>query len=107
MVAHLCVIKGVIYFDGSLVIFFILLFSGTVTAANASTLNDGAAALVLMTADAAKRLNVTPLARVVCKFFVDACFMESFTVGLLLVRTHKVKKEAVLVDIAGKNKKTV
>uniref|UniRef100_A0A672YGD6 acetyl-CoA C-acetyltransferase n=1 Tax=Sphaeramia orbicularis TaxID=375764 RepID=A0A672YGD6_9TELE len=39
--------------------------NGTVTAANASTLNDGAAALVLMTADAAKRLNVTPLARVV------------------------------------------
>uniref|UniRef100_A0A665W8V7 acetyl-CoA C-acetyltransferase n=1 Tax=Echeneis naucrates TaxID=173247 RepID=A0A665W8V7_ECHNA len=39
--------------------------NGTVTAANASTLNDGAAALVLMTADAAKRLNVTPLARIV------------------------------------------
>uniref|UniRef100_A0A665W7V8 acetyl-CoA C-acetyltransferase n=1 Tax=Echeneis naucrates TaxID=173247 RepID=A0A665W7V8_ECHNA len=45
-------------------------FSGTVTAANASTLNDGAAALVLMTADAAKRLNVTPLARIVS--FADA-----------------------------------
>ncbi len=40
-------------------------FAGTVTAANASTLNDGAAALVLMTADAAKRLNVTPLAKIV------------------------------------------
>lgn len=37
------------------------------TAANASTLNDGAAALVLMTADAAQRLNVTPMARVVGK----------------------------------------
>uniref|UniRef100_A0A8B9LCQ4 acetyl-CoA C-acetyltransferase n=1 Tax=Astyanax mexicanus TaxID=7994 RepID=A0A8B9LCQ4_ASTMX len=35
--------------------------NGTVTAANASTLNDGAAAVVLMTADAAKRLNVKPL----------------------------------------------
>lgn len=46
---------------------FCLLFLGTVTAANASTLNDGAAALVLMTADAAKRHNVTPLARIVCK----------------------------------------
>lgn len=34
------------------------------TAANASTLNDGAAAVVLMTAGAAKRLNVTPLARI-------------------------------------------
>lgn len=40
---------------------------GTVTAANASTLNDGAAALVLMTADALKRLGVSPLARIVCK----------------------------------------
>ncbi|XP_043854049.1 acetyl-CoA acetyltransferase, mitochondrial [Dromiciops gliroides] len=38
--------------------------NGTVTAANASTLNDGAAAVVLMTADAAKRLNVEPLARI-------------------------------------------
>ncbi len=45
------------------------MITGTVTAANASTLNDGAAALVLMTADAAKRLNVTPLARIVCKFY--------------------------------------
>lgn len=41
-----------------------LMLSGTVTAANASTLNDGAAAVVLMTADAAKRLNVKPLARI-------------------------------------------
>lgn len=41
-----------------------LLLSGTVTAANASTLNDGAAAVVLMTADAARRLKVKPLARV-------------------------------------------
>ncbi|XP_053564525.1 acetyl-CoA acetyltransferase, mitochondrial [Bombina bombina] len=39
--------------------------NGTVTAANASTLNDGAAALVLMTSDAAKKLNVKPLARII------------------------------------------
>ncbi|CAH0719912.1 unnamed protein product, partial [Brenthis ino] len=39
--------------------------NGTVTAGNASTLNDGAAAMVLMTAEAAKRLNVKPLARVI------------------------------------------
>lgn len=37
---------------------------GTVTAANASGLNDGAAALVLMTADEAHRRGVTPLARI-------------------------------------------
>ncbi|XP_016853527.1 acetyl-CoA acetyltransferase, mitochondrial isoform X2 [Anolis carolinensis] len=44
--------------------------NGTVTAANASTLNDGAAALVLMTSEAAKRLNVKPLARIIA--FADA-----------------------------------
>jgi len=39
--------------------------TGTVTAANASTLNDGAAALVMMTAEKAKALGVKPLARIV------------------------------------------
>nr|XP_037281304.1 acetyl-CoA acetyltransferase A, mitochondrial-like isoform X3 [Rhipicephalus microplus]XP_037281305.1 acetyl-CoA acetyltransferase A, mitochondrial-like isoform X3 [Rhipicephalus microplus] len=38
---------------------------GTITAANASTLNDGAAACVLMTRQAADRLGVKPLARIV------------------------------------------
>ena len=37
---------------------------GTVTAGNASGLNDGAAAVVLVAADRAQRLGVTPLARV-------------------------------------------
>jgi len=37
---------------------------GTVTAGNASGLNDGAAAVVLMAADQAERLGVSPLARV-------------------------------------------
>lgn len=37
---------------------------GTITAANASTINDGAAALVLMSADKASELSVKPLARV-------------------------------------------
>lgn len=38
---------------------------GTVTAGNASSINDGAAALVLMSADKAKELGIKPLARVV------------------------------------------
>ncbi|MEW5742415.1 MAG: acetyl-CoA C-acetyltransferase [Myxococcota bacterium] len=38
---------------------------GTVTAANASSINDGAAALVLMSADKAKALGLTPLAKIV------------------------------------------
>jgi acetyl-CoA C-acetyltransferase len=43
---------------------------GTVTAANASTINDGAAALVLMSADRAKELNLEPLATILG--FADA-----------------------------------
>lgn len=38
--------------------------NGTVTAGNASGLNDGAAALVIMSADKAKELGVKPLARI-------------------------------------------
>ncbi len=38
---------------------------GTITAANASKINDGAAALVLASGDAVKRMGLTPLARVV------------------------------------------
>ncbi|MDN3580936.1 acetyl-CoA C-acyltransferase [Mucilaginibacter flavus] len=38
---------------------------GTVTAANASTLNDGAAALVLMSREKADELGIKPLARIV------------------------------------------
>ncbi len=37
---------------------------GTVTAANASTINDGAAALILMSADKAKELGLTALAKI-------------------------------------------
>lgn len=44
--------------------------NGTVTAGNASTLNDGAAALILMTSDVAQKLNLKPLARIVT--FQDA-----------------------------------
>lgn len=44
--------------------------SGTVTAANASTLNDGAAATLLMSADALKRHQLEPLAQIVA--YADA-----------------------------------
>ncbi len=40
---------------------------GTITAANASSINDGAAALVLSSADTAKALGVKPLARVLAQ----------------------------------------
>ena len=43
---------------------------GTITAANASTLNDGASALVLMSAEKAAKLNITPLAKI--RSYADA-----------------------------------
>jgi len=39
--------------------------AGTITAANASTLNDGAAALVLMSKEKAEKLGIKPLARII------------------------------------------
>ena len=44
--------------------------NGTVTAANASTINDGASALILMSAEKAKSLNIKPLAKIIS--FADA-----------------------------------
>ena len=43
---------------------------GTITAANASTINDGASALILMCKDKAKELNLKPLAKI--KSYSDA-----------------------------------
>jgi acetyl-CoA C-acetyltransferase len=37
---------------------------GSVTAANASSINDGAAAVVVMSAERAKKLGLAPLARI-------------------------------------------
>lgn len=54
---------------------------GTVTAANSSTLNDGASAVVLMTKQAVDRLKVKPLARIIStfsaeKFYIFRCLVE-------------------------------
>jgi acetyl-CoA C-acetyltransferase len=43
---------------------------GTVTAANASTINDGAAAVILMSVEKAKELGLTPIAKI--RGFADA-----------------------------------
>lgn len=53
---------------------------GSVTAANASTLNDGASALVLMSADKAAELGVTPLATILSNADA-ACEPERFTIA--------------------------
>ena len=43
---------------------------GTITAANASTLNDGASAVILMSKEKAKELNIMPIARI--RSYADA-----------------------------------
>lgn len=66
---------------------------GTVTAANASTLNDGASALILMSAEKAAELNITPLAKIVS--YADAAHEpEWFT-------TAPAKALPVALDKAG------
>ncbi|XP_019867798.1 acetyl-CoA acetyltransferase, mitochondrial isoform X2 [Aethina tumida] len=78
--------------------------NGTVTAGNASTLNDGAAALVLATADAAKRLNAKPLARIV-GFQDGACDPIDFPIApataipKLLENTGVKKDDVALWEI--------
>ncbi|MDB4160891.1 acetyl-CoA C-acyltransferase [Bacteroidia bacterium] len=49
---------------------------GTVTAANASTINDGAACIILVSEDKAKELGLTPIAEVVS--FADAAHEPEF-----------------------------
>jgi acetyl-CoA C-acetyltransferase len=54
--------------------------NGTVTAANSSTLNDGASAVILMSEEQVKELNVEPLARI--ESYADAaCEPEKFTIA--------------------------
>ena len=66
---------------------------GTVTAANASTLNDGAAALVLMSAEKAAELGLTPLAKI--KSFADAAHEPKW------FTTAPAKAVPVALDKAG------
>jgi len=64
---------------------------GTVTAANASTLNDGAAALILMSAAKAKELNIIPLAKIVS--YADAALdPEWFTIAPSVAVPKALKK---------------
>lgn len=77
---------------------------GTVTAGNASTLNDGASALVLMNADAVKRLNVKPLARIV-NFQdaetdpIDFPIAPAFAVPKLLEKSGVKKDDVAMWEI--------
>lgn len=67
--------------------------SGTVTAGNASGINDGAAAVVLMTDENAKRRNIKPLARIVsyASVGVDPAIMGMGPVGAVQKALAKAK----------------
>lgn len=72
---------------------------GSVTAANASTLNDGAAALVLMSAEKAESLGLKPIARI--KGYADAAqSSEWFT-------TSPAKAIPLAIKKAGLNKEDI
>jgi acetyl-CoA C-acetyltransferase len=70
---------------------------GTVTAANASKINDGAAALVIMSADKAKAMGLKPMARIVA-FASAAKKPEWFTTAPADVITKVLAKAGLSQD---------
>lgn len=72
---------------------------GTVTAANASNINDGASALILMSIEKAKQLNLAPLARIIS--YADAALEpEKFTIApSLAVKKALIKCNLTIDDI--------
>jgi acetyl-CoA C-acetyltransferase len=69
---------------------------GTVTAANASTLNDGAAALLLMSAEAVKSAGVKPIARIMG--YADASQDPMWFTTTPAIAIPKAIKQAGLTD---------
>jgi acetyl-CoA C-acetyltransferase len=67
---------------------------GTVTAANASTINDGAAAIILASADAVKKYKLTPLA--VIRGYADAAHEPDWFTTAPTVAAPKALKMAGL-----------
>ncbi|PIA18420.1 thiolase [Coemansia reversa NRRL 1564] len=77
---------------------------GTVTAANASKLNDGASALLLMGTDAAAEHNITPLARIVsyadaATHPIDFPIAPSLAVPIALERAGLAIKDIALWEL--------
>lgn len=75
--------------------------TGTVTAANSSSISDGAAALVMMRASTAKRLGVTPLARVTghTTFAQEPSKFTTAPVGAIAKLFEKTGWKAADVDL--------
>ncbi len=70
---------------------------GTVTAANASTMNDGASALVLMSGEKVKELGLKPLAKIIA--YADAAQApEWFTTSPSLAIPKALEKAGISID---------
>ncbi len=70
---------------------------GTVTAANASTINDGAAALILMSAEKASALHLTPIAKI--RGYADAAQEPKwFTTAPAKAIPKALKKVGMSID---------
>ena len=78
---------------------------GTVTAGNASGINDGAAAVVVMTADAAAERGITPLARIVswATAGVDPAIMGTGPIPASRAALQKAGWKAADVDLIEAN----
>lgn len=78
---------------------------GTVTAGNASGINDGAAALVVMSADKARQLGLKPLARVVsyASAGVDPAYMGLGPIDATLKALKKADLEIKDMDLIEAN----
>jgi acetyl-CoA acyltransferase len=70
---------------------------GTVTAGNSSQMSDGAAATVVMSADKAKELGVTPLARFVA-FATAGCLPEEMGIGPVYAIPKALKMAGLTLD---------
>ncbi len=71
--------------------------NGTVTAGNSSQMSDGAAAAVVMSADKAKELGVTPLARFV-SFATAGCLPEEMGIGPVYAIPKALKMAGLTLD---------
>jgi len=74
---------------------------GTVTAGNSSPINDGAAALLMMSEESAKRLGLTPLVRVVATGVagVDPCVMGTGPVPATQKALARAKMKLEQIDL--------
>jgi len=70
---------------------------GTITAGNSSQMSDGAAAVVVMSAERAKAMGIKPLARLV-SFAVAGCPPEEFGIGPVYAIPKALKMAGLALD---------